>query len=142
MSRRLYSGVEEARQNLPSLLADANSGRPVVITKRGKPVAELRAVTAGAGRPTFGSDRGRITMRADFDAPLDDSNTERFCRMVRDMSEQTQFLYISHNKISMEMASQLIGITMPDPGISQVVAVDIADAVELAPAGSAVAAAA
>jgi chromosome segregation protein len=78
----------------------------------------------------------------EVDAPLDDSNTERFCRMVRDMSEQTQFLYISHNKISMEMASQLIGITMPDPGISQVVAVDIADAVELARAGSAVAAAA
>jgi chromosome segregation protein len=78
----------------------------------------------------------------EVDAPLDDSNTERFCRMVRDMAEQTQFLFISHNKISMEMASQLVGITMPEAGISRVVAVDIADAVELARAGGPVAAAA
>ncbi len=78
----------------------------------------------------------------EVDAPLDDSNTERFCKMVREMSGQTQFLYISHNKITMEMANQLIGITMPDPGISRVVAVDIADAVELARSGAAVAAAA
>jgi chromosome segregation protein len=68
----------------------------------------------------------------EVDAPLDDSNTERFCRMVSQMSEQTQFLYISHNKITMEMAHQLIGITMPEPGVSRVVAVDIAEAVELA----------
>ncbi|HEX4883127.1 MAG TPA: chromosome segregation protein SMC [Casimicrobiaceae bacterium] len=78
----------------------------------------------------------------EVDAPLDDSNTERFCRMVQEMSAQTQFLYISHNKITMEMAHQLIGITMPDPGMSRVVAVDIADAVELARSGAAVAAAA
>jgi chromosome segregation protein len=58
------------------------------------------------------------------------------------MAEQTQFLFISHNKISMEMASQLVGITMPEAGISRVVAVDIADAVELARAGGPVAAAA
>ena len=71
----------------------------------------------------------------EVDAPLDDSNTERFCRMVRDMSAQTQFLFISHNKITMEMANQLIGITMPEPGVSRVVAVDIAEAVELAGTG-------
>ena len=47
------------------------------------------------------------------------------------MSGQTQFLFISHNKITMEMASQLIGITMPEPGVSRVVAVDIAEALEL-----------
>jgi chromosome segregation protein len=68
----------------------------------------------------------------EVDAPLDDANTERFCGMVRDMSAQTQFLFISHNKITMEMANQLVGITMPEPGISRVVAVDIAEAVELA----------
>ncbi len=68
----------------------------------------------------------------EVDAPLDDTNTERFCRMVREMSVQTQFLFISHNKITMEMSSQLIGITMPEPGVSRVVAVDIAEAVELA----------
>ena len=68
----------------------------------------------------------------EVDAPLDDTNTERFCRMVGDMAAQTQFLFISHNKITMEMAHQLIGITMPEAGVSRVVAVDIAEAVELA----------
>ena len=70
----------------------------------------------------------------EVDAPLDDPNTERFCKMVREMSAVTQFLFISHNKITMEMASQLIGITMPEPGISRVVAVDIAEALSLAEA--------
>ncbi len=68
----------------------------------------------------------------EVDAPLDDSNTERFCQMVGEMAVETQFLFISHNKITMEMAHQLIGITMPEPGVSRVVAVDIAEAVELA----------
>ena len=68
----------------------------------------------------------------EVDAPLDDPNTDRFCAMVRTMAEGTQFLFISHNKITMEMAEQLIGITMPDPGVSRVVAVDIAEALELA----------
>jgi chromosome segregation protein len=52
--------------------------------------------------------------------------------MVRRMAEVTQFVFISHNKITMEMAAQLIGITMPDPGVSRVVAVDIAEALEMA----------
>jgi chromosome segregation protein len=68
----------------------------------------------------------------EVDAPLDDANTERFARMVQAMSTSTQFLYISHNKISMEMASQLVGITMPEAGVSRVVAVDIAEAVGMA----------
>ena len=70
----------------------------------------------------------------EVDAPLDDSNTVRFCNLVREMSAQTQFLFISHNKLSMEMAVQLIGITMPEAGVSRVVAVDIAEAVDLAAA--------
>ena len=70
----------------------------------------------------------------EVDAPLDDPNTDRFCALVKQMSVATQFLFISHNKITMEMASQLIGITMPDPGVSRVVAVDIAEALELAEA--------
>jgi len=68
----------------------------------------------------------------EVDAPLDDPNTERFCALVRDMSAGTQFVFISHNKISMEMANQLIGITMQEPGVSRVVAVDIAEALDLA----------
>ena len=71
----------------------------------------------------------------EVDAPLDDPNTDRFCRMVQDMSAGTQFLFISHNKITMEMANQLVGITMPEPGISRVVAVDIAEALQIATTG-------
>jgi chromosome segregation protein len=68
----------------------------------------------------------------EVDAPLDDANTDRFCAMVREMANTTQFLFISHNKITMEMANQLVGITMPEPGASRVVAVDIAEALTLA----------
>jgi len=68
----------------------------------------------------------------EVDAPLDDPNTERFCDLVRQMSAQTQFLFITHNKITMELASQLVGVTMPEPGVSRVVEVDIEAAMELA----------
>jgi chromosome segregation protein len=67
----------------------------------------------------------------EVDAPLDDSNTARFCDLVRRMSAQTQFLFISHNKITMEMAAQLIGVTMPESGVSRVVAVDIEEALRI-----------
>lgn len=67
----------------------------------------------------------------EVDAPLDDANTERFCGLVRKMSEQTQFLFISHNKIAMEMAHQLIGVTMQEQGVSRIVAVDMDAAVAL-----------
>ncbi|MBC8021470.1 MAG: AAA family ATPase, partial [Burkholderiales bacterium] len=68
----------------------------------------------------------------EVDAPLDDPNTERFCELVRQMSSQTQFLFITHNKITMELASQLVGVTMPEPGVSRIVEVDIEAAMELA----------
>ena len=68
----------------------------------------------------------------EVDAPLDDPNTERFCDLVRQMSAQTQFLFITHNKITMELASQLVGVTMPEPGVSRIVEVDIEAAMELA----------
>jgi chromosome segregation protein len=72
----------------------------------------------------------------EVDAPLDDSNCERFCGLVKKMSEQTQFLFISHNKISMEMAGQLIGITMQESGVSRMVAVDISEAMRLTEAAA------
>ncbi|HEY2630265.1 MAG TPA: chromosome segregation protein SMC [Usitatibacter sp.] len=68
----------------------------------------------------------------EVDAPLDDPNTERFCELVRQMSAQTQFLFITHNKITMELAAQLVGVTMPEPGVSKIVEVDIDSAMELA----------
>jgi chromosome segregation protein len=68
----------------------------------------------------------------EVDAPLDDPNTERFCDLVRQMSAHTQFLFITHNKITMELAAQLVGVTMPEPGVSRIVEVDIDAAMELA----------
>ena len=70
----------------------------------------------------------------EVDAPLDDANTERYARLVTSMSRETQFLFISHNKIAMEMAEQLIGVTMQEQGVSRIVAVDMDVAVSLAEA--------
>jgi chromosome segregation protein len=67
----------------------------------------------------------------EVDAPLDDSNTERFCNLVKKMSERTQFLFVSHNKITMEMAQQLIGVTMQESGVSRIVEVDIEAAIRM-----------
>jgi chromosome segregation protein len=61
----------------------------------------------------------------EVDAPLDDANTERYAKLVASMSKSTQFLFISHNKIAMEMAEQLIGVTMQEQGVSRIVAVDM-----------------
>lgn len=67
----------------------------------------------------------------EVDAPLDDSNTERFCALVRKMSERTQFMFVSHNKITMEMAQQLIGVTMQESGVSRIVEVDMEAALQM-----------
>ena len=71
-------------------------------------------------------------MLDEVDAPLDDSNTERYCQMVKRMSSQTQFIFISHSKITMEIAQQLVGVTMQEQGASRVVEVDIEEALRLA----------
>ena len=67
----------------------------------------------------------------EVDAPLDDANTERYRKLVTEMSKATQFLFISHNKIAMEMAEQLIGVTMQEQGVSRIVAVDMEAAVSM-----------
>ena len=70
----------------------------------------------------------------EVDAPLDDANTERYAKLVTAMSRETQFLFISHNKIAMEMAKQLIGVTMQEQGVSRIVAVDMESALSMAEA--------
>ncbi|HEU4460634.1 MAG TPA: chromosome segregation protein SMC [Methylibium sp.] len=70
----------------------------------------------------------------EVDAPLDDANTDRYAKLVKQMSLGTQFLFISHNKIAMEMAGQLIGVTMQEQGVSRIVAVDMDEAVSMAEA--------
>ena len=71
-------------------------------------------------------------MLDEVDAPLDDLNTMRFIDLVQDMSQNVQFVYISHNKISMEKSKHLMGVTMQEPGVSRMVAVDVDEAVKLA----------
>jgi chromosome segregation protein len=71
-------------------------------------------------------------MLDEVDAPLDDANVARFCEIVKEMSEKVQFVFITHNKVTMEMARQLIGVTMQEPGVSRLVSVDLDAAVKMA----------
>jgi len=68
----------------------------------------------------------------EVDAPLDENNVGRFCDIVREMSRNVQFIFITHNKSTMELASQLVGVTMNEPGVSRLVAVDVDEAVRMA----------
>ena len=68
----------------------------------------------------------------EVDAPLDDANVGRFCDIVRDMSDKVQFVFITHNKVTMELARQLTGVTMQEPGVSRLVSVDLDEAVRMA----------
>ena len=70
-------------------------------------------------------------MLDEVDAPLDDANVGRFCDIVRAMSETVQFIIITHNKTTMELVNQLTGVTMHEPGVSRLVAVDIDEAVQM-----------
>ncbi len=71
-------------------------------------------------------------MLDEVDAPLDDANVGRYAKMVKEMSSKVQFIYITHNKLSMEVADQLLGVTMHEPGVSRLVSVDVEEAAELA----------
>jgi chromosome segregation protein len=71
-------------------------------------------------------------MLDEVDAPLDDANVGRYARMVKEMSDKVQFIFITHNKITMEMADHLMGVTMHEPGVSRLVSVDVEEAAELA----------
>ena len=68
----------------------------------------------------------------EVDAPLDDANVVRFSTMVREMAENVQFIFVTHNKITMEMAHQMSGVTMREPGVSRLVQVDVEEAAKLA----------
>lgn len=71
-------------------------------------------------------------MLDEVDAPLDDANVGRFANMVKEMSEKVQFIFITHNKITMEISDQLMGVTMHEPGVSRLVTVDVESAIKMA----------
>jgi len=95
--------------------------------------ADVRSDCAAkiAGQQDRAENRGTRDHKHDQTDELDDPNAERFCDLVKRMSVDTQFLYISHNKITMEMAAQLVGVTMQESGVSRVVAVDIEEALRM-----------
>ncbi|WEF34152.1 chromosome segregation protein SMC [Pseudoduganella chitinolytica] len=117
-----------------------NAGVQVMAQPPGKKNATIHLLSGGEKALTatalvfsmFRLNPAPFCLLDEVDAPLDDANTERFCRMVKRMSDQTQFLFISHNKIAMEMATQLIGVTMQEQGVSRIVAVDMEAAINFA----------
>ena len=119
-----------------------DAGIQVVAQPPGKRNASIQLLSGGEKALTatalvfalFQLNPAPFCLLDEVDAPLDDPNTERFCRLVREMSVATQFLFISHNKIAMEMAEQLIGVTMNEPGVSRIVGVDVSQALRMAEA--------
>ena len=80
-----------------------------------------------------GLDQPHEAREADeVDAPLDEANVGRFCDLVREMSERVQFIFITHNKTTMELSEQLLGVTMREPGVSRLVSVDVEAAAAMA----------
>jgi chromosome segregation protein len=146
---RLKSTFDEVNNNFSDLFHQAfgggqarlvltgeqiiDSGMEIEAQPPGKKNASIRLLSGGEKALTaislvfalFKLNPAPFCLLDEVDAPLDDSNTERFCDMVRKMSEHTQFLFISHNKITMEMAHQLVGVTMQEQGVSRIVAVDV-----------------
>jgi len=117
-----------------------NTGVTVIARPPGKRNSSIHLLSGGEKALTavalvfaiFELNPAPFCLLDEVDAPLDDANVGRFSQLVREMSEKVQFLFISHNKVTMEIAQHLAGVTMKEPGVSRIVAVDIAEAVELA----------
>ena len=117
-----------------------NTGVQIMARPPGKRVTNLQLLSGGEKALTavalifaiFELNPSPFCMLDEVDAPLDDANVGRFCSMVAEMSSQVQFIMITHNKITMEIAQSLNGVTMHEPGVSRLVSVDVGEAVALA----------
>jgi chromosome segregation protein len=117
-----------------------DAGIQIVAQPPGKKNATIQLLSGGEKALTaialvfamFHLNPAPFCMLDEVDAPLDDANTVRYAEMVKHMSLQTQFIFISHNKITMEAAPQLVGVTMQEQGVSRVVEVDIEAAMRMA----------
>jgi len=117
-----------------------NTGISIMARPPGKKNATIHLLSGGEKALTaialvfsiFQLNPAPFCMLDEVDAPLDDANTARYARMVKEMSDKVQFIFITHNKITMEMADQLMGVTMHEPGVSRLVTVDVDEAAELA----------
>ncbi len=128
---RLFSGGQAKLLMTGDEILDA--GVQVIAQPPGKKNSTIHLLSGGEKALTatalvfalFQLNPAPFCLLDEVDAPLDDANTERFVNLVRAMSSHTQFLFISHNKIAMEMAQQLVGVTMQEQGVSRIVAVDM-----------------
>ena len=135
--KTLFSGGQAKLELLGEEILD--TGMQVFAQPPGKKNSTIHLLSGGEKALTalalvfalFKLNPAPFCLMDEVDAPLDDSNTERFCEMVKKMSEKTQFLFVSHNKITMEMAQQLIGVTMQESGVSRIVEVDMDAAIEM-----------
>jgi chromosome segregation protein len=135
---QLFGGGQAALMMTGEEILDA--GIQIVAQPPGKRNSSIHLLSGGEKALTaialvfsmFQLNPAPFCMLDEVDAPLDDANTERYCNMVRRMSAQTQFVFISHSKITMEIAEQLVGVTMQEQGVSRVVEVDIEAALRLA----------
>ena len=116
-----------------------DSGVQVMAQPPGKKNASIHLMSGGEKALTaialvfslFQLNPAPFCLLDEVDAPLDDTNTERLCNLVKKMAAHTQFIFISHNKLTMELAQQLVGVTMQERGVSHVVAVDIEEALRM-----------
>ncbi len=135
---KLFGGGEASLELTGDDLLDA--GVRVMARPPGKRNSTIHLLSGGEKAMTavalllalFQLNPAPFCLMDEVDAPLDDANVGRFCEIVREMSQNVQFIIITHNKITMELAQQLHGVTMQEPGVSRLVSVDIAKAVELA----------
>jgi chromosome segregation protein len=117
-----------------------STGVSIMARPPGKKVSNIHLLSGGEKALTavalvfalFELNPAPFCMLDEVDAPLDDANVGRFCDMVREMSERVQFIFITHNKATMELSEQLMGVTMHEPGVSRLVSVDVQEAVRLA----------
>jgi len=135
---RLFGGGQAQLQLTGDDLLD--TGVAILARPPGKRITNIHLLSGGEKALTavalvfaiFQLNPAPFCMLDEVDAPLDEANVGRFCRLLQEMSQQVQFIFITHNKATMEVAEQLNGITMHEPGVSRLVTVDVAEAVALA----------
>ena len=118
------------------------TGIAVMARPPGKRISNIHLLSGGEKALTavalvfafFELNPAPFCMLDEVDAPLDDANVGRYCELVREMSERVQFIYITHNKTTMELSDHLMGVTMQEPGVSRLVSVDVQEAARLATA--------
>ncbi|MDH5191713.1 MAG: chromosome segregation protein SMC, partial [Gammaproteobacteria bacterium] len=134
---RLFGGGQAHLELVGDDLLD--TGVTIMARPPGKRISSIQLLSGGEKALTavslvfaiFELNPAPFCLLDEVDAPLDDANVGRFCEMVKERSSSTQFIFITHNKITMEIANQLVGVTMQEAGVSRLVAVDVDEAVQL-----------